>query len=112
MRYIGDIRSLDGTGDIMVIAPTYSLGREIGNGNIYEYTSNNNTVFSNNKPANYKAIQDGIKKIKNELDFVEHTFNLNNVLNFYGQNIQVTEYDAVKAKEELIKKGLIKENKC
>jgi hypothetical protein len=112
MSYIGDIKSLDGTGDIMVIVPTYTLGEKIGNGNIYEYTSSNSTVFKNNQPNNIKAIRDSIKTIKSTFDFAPHSFDLSKTLLHYGKNIQVTEYDPAKAREELIKRNLIKENKC
>lgn len=112
MRYVGDIKSLDGRGDLMVLAPTYSLGKEIGNGNIYEYTSNTSTAFTSNGPKNYKSIQAGIKQIKETLDFEEHSFDLSKTLMYYGKGIQMTEYDPKKARKELIKRGLVKENKC
>jgi hypothetical protein len=112
MSYIGDIKSLDGTGDIMVIVPTYTLGKKVGNGNIYEYTSTNNTVFKDNQPKDIQSIVDSVKTIKNTFDFAPHSFDLSKTLLHYGKNIQVTEYDPAKAREELIKRNLIKENKC
>lgn len=112
MTYVGDIKSLDGTADLMVLAPTYSLGKEVGNGNIYEYTSSKGSVFTNNYPAKMDSIREGLKTIKDNFDFIPHTFDLSRTLHHYGQKIQVTEYNPEQAKQELIKRGLIKENKC
>tara|TARA_R110000850_G_scaffold34024_1_gene92217 strand:+ start:18661 stop:25443 length:6783 start_codon:yes stop_codon:yes gene_type:complete len=112
MDYVGTIQSLDGTSDLMVLAPTYSLGLTVGNGNVYEYNQNKSSLFAENNPGNFKNIQDSIKRIKNETDFVPHVFDLSKTLTHYGKNIQVTEYNAEEARQQLIKKGLIIENKC
>jgi len=118
-EYAGDITSLDGKGDIMVLAPSYRLGRQFGNkgtqevanANIYEYGTKE-TMFKENLPGKYESIKQTLDTVRENLQFEEHTFNLEGTLQYYGKNIQVMDYNGKAAYAELVKRGIVKENKC